>query len=136
MDHQSRLKFAGRDKKIMIDVWVKQSDLMWRTVYATPAIATALFAGWYAVLDTRMVLANFILAAGILMMGVQGLILHRMANYLNALRQEAGSALPPVPRPVWVKKLKGPAGYQLAVAVPAILGALFAIMLMLSLLGL
>jgi hypothetical protein len=128
------------DKKPVMDLWTKQSDLMWRTVYATPAIAAAIFAGGYAVLkDNKPTLAIWVLVVGVLMMIVQGLILHRMSLNLNVLRDAVGDGFPRVERakiiPSW-DALRLPTGYQLAVSVPIILGTLFALMIAAALFGL
>ncbi len=128
------------DKKLMVETWAKQSELMWRTTYATPAIATAIFAGWYIVWKDsipsgRFFLANSVLGAGALMMVVQGLIVHRMTQYLNRLRQAAHDALPYVP-PTRFRKVRLMFGYELALLVPFLLAAMFAAMLAISILGL
>ena len=94
-----RVLLPRPDKKPLMDLWSKQSDQMWRTVYATPAIAAAIFAGWYAVLkDNKPNLAMLVLFVGILMMVIQALVLHRMSLYLNMLRASVGKELPHVER--------------------------------------
>jgi hypothetical protein len=140
-NEKMRVLSPKADKKPVMDLWSKQSDLMLRTVYATPAIATAIFAGWYAVMkDEKPALAMWVLFVGVLMMIVQGLILHRMSLYLNVLRDAVGDAFPRVERVTIfsfrlgakVHSLRLPSGYQMAICTPIILGTLFALMLIAS----
>lgn len=121
------------EKKVVVDVWVKQSELMWRTVYTTPAIATAVFAGWYVVAESKKPLAYAVLGVGVFMMALQGLVIHRMARYLNVLRRAVGDDLPHVSAArVPYVGVPLPKGNHLAVALPIILGLLFSLMMLLS----
>jgi hypothetical protein len=137
-----RVLSPKNDKRLLADIWVKQSDLMWRTVYTTPAIATAIFVGWYVIwrdgaLTGKLFLADAILGVGTFIMIIQGLIIHRMARYLNVLRGALGDALPHVaPSGLFRGKLRLPLGYELAIAVPSALGLLFAAMFVMSIMKL
>lgn len=108
-----------------VDLWKKQSELFWRTVYSVPFIGIAIFAGWYG-LETQeqQTLSQYLLVAGILIMLVQMAILYRMAQYLNAFRNAADTLIPSV-SPAFL----GLTGYRIGVAVPVILIALFSLML-------
>ncbi len=80
---------ASKDK--IIDLWIQQSKMMWRTVYATPFVGIAILVGWYSVQrDGQCPLAQAILALGVATMLIQGAILYRMSQYLNAFREEIG----------------------------------------------
>ena len=123
----------------LVDAWMKQSELLWRTVYATPAVAIAIFAGWYVTSkDGNAGVSRSVLFTGILMMLVQWMIVHRMARYLNQFRQAVGDGLPRVEQAEIVllfrRSLVLPTGYQLAISVPIILSLMFLAMLLLSLL--
>lgn len=108
-----------------VDLWKKQSELFWRTVYSVPFIGIAIFAGWYGLESKgQLNLSQYLLIAGILIMLVQMAILYRMAQYLNAFRDAAGTLIPSVP-PAFLKLT----GYRIGVAIPAILIVLFSLML-------
>ena len=121
----------------LVDAWMKQSELLWRTVYATPAVATAVFAGWYvASKNSETGVSRAVLLVGIIMMIVQWMIIHRMARYLNKFRDAVGEGLPHVEKTatatVFGKSYSLPTGHQLATSVPVIVGFLFSVMLLLS----
>lgn len=108
-----------------VDLWKKQSELFWRTVYSIPLIGMAIFAGWYALESKeQFALSQYLLIAGILIMLVQMVILYRMAQYLNAFRGAADTLIPSVP-----SALLGLTGYRIGVAIPVILIVLFLFML-------
>ena len=116
-----------------IDVWMQQSELLWRTVYATPAFAIAIFAGWYVLLkDGQEWLSFAVLAAGFGLMIIQWLIVRRMSQYLNALREKVGDNLSHVQNSTvlvaWVQ-VELWAGYKLAQSIPMIMASLFLAML-------
>ena len=114
---------TSKDK--IIDVWMMQSAMMWRTVYTTPFVGIAIFAGWYSVRRAgEPVLAQTILLLGVVMMLIQFAILYRMSQYLNALRQEIGGAFPTMPKPK-----SGLYGYRIVRAIPLLLTVLFILLL-------
>lgn len=101
-------------KRILVDLWMKQSELFWKVTFATPLIEIAVLTAWYNVWKTcNLSLSQVALAMGIFIMGVQMLILWRHAQYLNTFRQAADSLIPRVPR-----ALLGLTGYRLGVAIP------------------
>lgn len=107
-----------------IELWKKQSELFWRTVYSVPFIGIAVFAGWFGLESgNNTILSGYILIAGILIMLVQVAILYRMSQYLNAFRHAADKLIPSVP-PAFL----GLTGYRIGVAVPVILAAFFSVM--------
>ena len=111
-----------------VDLWKKQSELFWRTVYSVPFIGIAIFAGWFGLeMKQQFHLSQFLLVAGILIMGVQMAILYRMAQYLNAFHEAARDLMPEVP-----KSFCGLSGYRIGVAIPSILVVLFIIMFFLN----
>ena len=86
------------DELHYVDLWKKQSELFWRTVYSVPFIGIAIFAGWFALESGKNdALSQYLLIAGILIMLVQMAILYRMSQYLNAFRQAASTLIPKVP---------------------------------------
>ena len=127
------------DNTYLVDAWTKQSELFWRTVYQTPVIATAVFAGWYALqVAEQLKLSNWLLALGVLTMFVQVAILARMAAYLNALRDAAGHLLPRIP-PLWhsffafIRVPKASAlltGFRMGTAMPLLIAAFFLLLLL------
>ncbi len=112
-------------KEKLVDAWLQQSALMWRSVYSVPVVAIAVFAGWYA-LDqkSQLLLSIAVLLSGVLIMLIQWAIIRRMAEYLNALRDAVDDGLPSTPKPIL-----GLAGYRIASSIPLILTGLFLIMI-------
>jgi hypothetical protein len=108
-----------------VDLWKKQSELFWRTVYSVPFIGIAVFAGWFGLESGKDgELGQYLLIAGILIMLVQMAILYRMSQYLNAFREAADTLIPSVPSAFW-----GLSGYRIGVAAPVILVVFFSVML-------
>lgn len=112
------------DPKHYVDLWTKQSQLFWQTVYQVPVLAGAMFAGWFALKSAaQSQLAQGVLAVGFLSMLVQVLILHRMSQYLNTFRKAADRLIPTVP-----SAFIGLNGYRLGVAVPELIAIFFAVL--------
>lgn len=119
------------DEKL-VDVWMAHSNQMWRTVYSIPVMAVTIFVGWYSMFSQGFLFfSQAVLIVGIFIMAVQWAIIHRMAQYLIALRQAIGDALPTPPKPA-VNLL----GSQIAVAIPALMIAFFSVMFVVGLFGL
>ncbi|WP_146149968.1 hypothetical protein [Caballeronia novacaledonica] len=116
-----RRRVSKRPKQHFVDLWVKQSELFWRTVYSVPLIASAVFAGWYAleVADQER-LAGWLLTGGVLVMAIQVAVLHRMAVYLNVFRRAADTLIPRVSEPPF-----GLSGFRIGVAVPVLVMLFF-----------
>ncbi|MEQ8577190.1 MAG: hypothetical protein RIC57_10080 [Balneola sp.] len=113
----------------IVDLWIYQSELFWRTVYSVPFVAIAILAGWYALMSNeQLILSQSLLIAGILIMLVQMLILYRMSQYLNAFKKEAKKQnhLPEVDNALF-----GLTGYRIGTSVPVILIGLFLFILFL-----
>jgi hypothetical protein len=90
----------SRVSKIRAALWSKQSEMLWKVTYATPLIEAGILAAWYNVRkDCDVEFSQTILSMGIVVMLLLVATLFRMAQYLNALRQAAGSLIPAVPRP-------------------------------------
>ncbi|MEQ8525274.1 hypothetical protein [Gracilimonas sp.] len=122
---------SSKDNKYpkIVDLWIYQSELFWRTVYSVPFVAIAILAGWYALISNeQLLLGQSLLVAGILIMFVQMLILYRMSQYLNAFKKEARKQnhLPKVE-----DALLGLTGYRIGTSVPVILIGLFLFILIL-----
>lgn len=116
------------NSKHYVELWMKQSQLFWQTVYQVPVIAGAMFAGWFALKSaTQDALAQGLLVVGVLSMAVQVLILKRMAQYLNTFRQAADRLIPSVP-PAFV----GLTGYVLGTIVPVLIACFFVALLIWS----
>jgi hypothetical protein len=112
------------DNKHYLDLWTKQSQMFWTTVYQVPIIAGTMFAGWFALKSASQdLLAQAILAVGLMSMVVQVLILRRMSQYLNTFRLAADQLIPSVPAP-----FAGLSGYVLGTAVPALIAVFFLIL--------
>lgn len=112
------------DNLHLIELWKKQSELFWRTVYSVPVVGIAIFAGWYALQGKHQTdLSHYLIYAGIAIMLLQTVILRRMAQYLNAFRRAAGDLIPDVPN-----ALLGLSGYRLGTLVPIILIVLLVFM--------
>ncbi len=113
-----------------VDIWKKQSELFWRTVYAAPVIGVAVLAGSYGLKNAGdYTLSILLLIAGIIAMSIQMAILVRMSQYLIAFRKAADKLIPAVPSARF-----GLTGYCLGVATSVFLILLFVVMLFLALL--
>lgn len=111
-----------------VDLWAAQSQLFWQTVYQVPVIAGAMFAGWFALKTAAQdQLAQGLLIVGILSMLVQVLVLGRMAQYLNTLRDAVGEPLLSVPSAFW-----GLTGHILGSTVPVLMAIFFLVLLIWS----
>ena len=129
MSATSSMNGAGHQS--LIEAWKAQSDLMWKTAYATPTLAFAILAGWYFTnKDGDVLISQAILWAGIFIMVVHWMVIHRMALYLNAIRQSIGDGLPHVPNVILSNSMKlyMPSGYALACAMPVITIILFVVL--------
>ena len=112
------------DNKHYVDLWTKQSQMFWTTVYQVPIIAGAMFAGWFALKSASQdFLAQALLVVGVISMVVQVLILKRMSQYLNTFRQAADRLIPSVPA-----AFAGLSGYVLGTAVPALIALFFLVL--------
>lgn len=117
-----------QNKKHYVDLWMKQSQLFWQTVYQVPFIAGAMFAGWFALKSAAQdSLAQGLLCIGIVSMAVQVLILRRMAQYLVTFRQAADRLIPSVP-----SAIAGLSGYILGTVVPVLIVFFFVALLIWS----
>lgn len=118
----------GTEKQHYVELWTKQSQLFWQTVYQVPIIAGAMFAGWFALKSASQdLLAQVLLLVGFLSMTVQILILKRMSQYMNTFRQAADRLIPSVPA-----AFGSLTGYILGIAVPALIGLFFIVLLIWS----
>lgn len=112
------------DNKHYVELWTKQSQMFWATVYQVPIISGAMFAGWFALKSASQdPLAQALLVVGMMSMVVQVLILKRMSQYLNTFRQAAEGLIPNVP-----SAFAGLNGYVLGTAVPALIALFFLIL--------
>jgi len=116
------------DNKHYVELWMKQSQLFWQTVYQVPVIAGAMFAGWFALKSASQdLLAQGLLGVGILSMAVQVLILKRMAQYLVTFREAADTLIPAVP-----DAFAGMSGFILGNVVPVLIAVFFGVLLVWS----
>lgn len=99
----------------LVALWLSHTDKMWRTVYSTPVIATAVVVGWYSAIDKHASYSVGIAVLGIIIMVIQLLIIGRMSEYDQAFFEPIKAKLKILPP----KRLLR--GRVLALLVPCVL---------------
>ena len=85
------------ENRELVLLWLSHTDKLWRTVYSTPVISTAIFLGWYSALNRHPTLSTGIAALGVVIMVMQLLIIGRMSDYDRAFFEPIRQKLQTLP---------------------------------------
>ena len=117
---------VSKDK--LVDVWMNQSDLMWRAIFLTPLLAVSIVVAWYTAFSNNEVfLERITLITGIIILMIQYLVIRRMAQYLDAYKILLKEDFAIVGRPLF-----GLNGSLLARLIPALVSVALLILLVRS----